>query len=667
MAAAVIAASVAPPGVARAASTNALDPATSVAVTSWGTNRVDLFARGTDGALKHKLYNGRWSAWESLGGAISSAPAAVSWGVGRIDVVARGIDGSVVHRAFLNGAWAPWDAVGSPITITGEPSIASWGPDRLDVVVRGAPGNNVLQVTWTGSGWTPWADLGGIIDASPAAVSWGPNRLDIFAKAGGTVLFHKYWDNGWSGWMPIDSGITSAPAVTSAQAGYLDIYARIGGNRLGHKAWAGSFWTGIEDLGGSLATAPGATDWNYTREFVFGMGTDGGLKQLVWDGVTGWGTWQSMADNPPATPVAPYTPTMAVQVRPVEPALVGGLEYAYVDNIGRIVVGHQPDPANTNSLQWTPISGNEAFSGPLGLIEQTDGKLQVSSQHASGDVWARVQTAKGASTWAPWLDQGGQFASPVVVARQTDDSTVLFARDTAGGLWWLNQSAVGGQYGTWTSLGVTGLVGPPTVVAVQDGLAIFALGAGGTVRTATLFPSGVVSPWTSLGGSGYTGRPAAIVFPGYRIRLFMRTGSGTIVTKMQDATLAWPATWTAVGTQTTAGSPAAVLSPLSGKTEIVVRGTDSNIYSTGETLQGSGTWRPWIPVLLGTDTAATDPTVLSFNDGIGLRWGFVFRNADQQSRLYTVDSSGTAGLTAGGTPPPGAPKFTAYKLPNPPR
>ena len=40
-------------------------------IVSWGPNRLDIFARGTDGAVYHKWWNGnKWGGWESLGGAI---------------------------------------------------------------------------------------------------------------------------------------------------------------------------------------------------------------------------------------------------------------------------------------------------------------------------------------------------------------------------------------------------------------------------------------------------------------------------------------------------------------------------------------------------------------------------------------------------------------------
>jgi Fibronectin type III domain len=76
------------------------------AVSADGT-RLDVFVRGTDGALWHDGINGlngsTWS-WEGLGGdglggPLTSAPSAVSWGPGRLDVVARGSDGALWHLA----------------------------------------------------------------------------------------------------------------------------------------------------------------------------------------------------------------------------------------------------------------------------------------------------------------------------------------------------------------------------------------------------------------------------------------------------------------------------------------------------------------------------------------------------------------------------------------
>ena len=63
-------------------------------VVSWGPNRLDVFAQGTDDALWHRWWDGtRWGGWESLGGSIVGQPEAVCWGPNRIDVFALGPGG----------------------------------------------------------------------------------------------------------------------------------------------------------------------------------------------------------------------------------------------------------------------------------------------------------------------------------------------------------------------------------------------------------------------------------------------------------------------------------------------------------------------------------------------------------------------------------------------
>jgi hypothetical protein len=50
---------------------------------SWGSNRIDVFAVGVDGALWHKWWDGqRWGGFESLGGRVEGTPSAISWGPG---------------------------------------------------------------------------------------------------------------------------------------------------------------------------------------------------------------------------------------------------------------------------------------------------------------------------------------------------------------------------------------------------------------------------------------------------------------------------------------------------------------------------------------------------------------------------------------------------------
>jgi len=61
--------------------------------------RLDVFVRGTDGALWHDGFNGTAWSWEGLGGQLTSAPSAASWAAGRFDVVVRSSSRSLWHIA----------------------------------------------------------------------------------------------------------------------------------------------------------------------------------------------------------------------------------------------------------------------------------------------------------------------------------------------------------------------------------------------------------------------------------------------------------------------------------------------------------------------------------------------------------------------------------------
>jgi hypothetical protein len=82
-----------------------------------------------------------WSAWESLGGLLTSAPAAVSWGAGRIDVFARGEDDGLYCRSF-DGSWTEWEGLGGEgldgsLKSELAPAVSSWAPGRLDLFAIG--------------------------------------------------------------------------------------------------------------------------------------------------------------------------------------------------------------------------------------------------------------------------------------------------------------------------------------------------------------------------------------------------------------------------------------------------------------------------------------------------------------------------------------------------
>ncbi len=238
---------------------------------SWEDGRLDVFARGTDNALWHKWYDGKWNNWESLGGIITSDPSAACWGVGRIDVFARGTDNALWHKWFTGG-WSGWESLGG--TLVGGPDVCSWGAGRLDIFVRGT--DNALWHKWFDGQWSNWESLGGILTSDPSAVCWSNGRIDVFVRGTDNGLWHKWYNGAWSGWESLGGVLTSGPDVSSWGEGRLDVFARGSGNVLMRKAYDKQ-WSEWEIMDGTLLSDPSAVSMARGRISVFTRGKDNAL------------------------------------------------------------------------------------------------------------------------------------------------------------------------------------------------------------------------------------------------------------------------------------------------------------------------------------------------------------------------------------------------------
>ena len=253
--------------------------ASAPAVSSWAAHRLDVFAEGKDGVLKHKWWDGSvWHDWQTLGGTFKGGPAAVSWGPNRIDVFVRGTDDRLGHMWWDGTQWLGWQGLGGPIASA--PAVTSWGPHRLDVFAEGNDGQ-LKHKWWDGSVWHDWQTLGGTFKGAPAAVSWGPNRIDVFVRGTDDHLGHLWWDGSqWKGWEDLGGPITSSPAVASWGANRLDVFATDADGELQHKWWNGSTWSNWDWVGGALQGNPAAVSWGKNRIDVFVRGTDDHLGHL---------------------------------------------------------------------------------------------------------------------------------------------------------------------------------------------------------------------------------------------------------------------------------------------------------------------------------------------------------------------------------------------------
>jgi hypothetical protein len=169
------------------------------------------------------------------------------------------------------------------------PSAVRLLPDRVDLFARGTNGR--LQHTWQVGAltdpWAAWEDLGGITFVeSPSAVSWqNGNRLDVFVKGGDTRLWHKWWTSaqGWTGWENLGGVLTSAPSVIRFDDTRLDVFAKGTSDTLIHRVWqAGTGWSGWEDLGGRFQYGPAAVKTGDRRIDVYATGSTAQLEHIWW-------------------------------------------------------------------------------------------------------------------------------------------------------------------------------------------------------------------------------------------------------------------------------------------------------------------------------------------------------------------------------------------------
>ena len=267
-----------------------LTPSAAPAVCAQDANSLDLFAKGTDGALWWKHWDGTtWSAGTSLGGYLTSDPAAVSRSAGKITVFVRGGSGSLWSKSTTDGGatWSGWNEIGGQLLAGTGPTAYAYG-DRIGWLVTGT--NNALYHMWDdATGRHGWENLGGYLTSSPGATSSGSGAIDVFVRGSNGALWQREYNNGWSGWTAAGGVLApnTGPAVCSWGAGRLDVFVTGTSGVLWH--WSGS-WD--QSLGGYTTSSPAATSPTSGVINVFVRGGSGALWQKSYN--NGWRDWTSI-------------------------------------------------------------------------------------------------------------------------------------------------------------------------------------------------------------------------------------------------------------------------------------------------------------------------------------------------------------------------------------
>jgi hypothetical protein len=253
----------------------------------------DFFAVDTSGTLSHGA-NGNW---DSLGGTCTASPAAVSWNSNyyRLDVFVRGSDGAVWQKYYQNG-WSGWHSLGGQLAAGTGPAVASWSAGRLDVFAEGANGA-LYHKWWNGATWSGWESLGGKLTASPAASSQGTNQIGVFVRGTNGACWYKEWTGtAWSSWESLGGQLApnTGPGVTGNE-----VFVQGTDNQLWWQQFggAGSAWRSLPACPEALsASSPAVVFDSQGHTEVFVSTTSGNLMGCTaWS--SGWEWWS--VGNPP--------------------------------------------------------------------------------------------------------------------------------------------------------------------------------------------------------------------------------------------------------------------------------------------------------------------------------------------------------------------------------
>jgi hypothetical protein len=379
------------------------------AVVANADGRLEIFARGSDGAAWHNWQGSRggaWVGWYSLGGWIAASPTAAINADGRLDVFVLGGGGIVYHNYQVSpgGGWSGWISLGGPVNTT--PNVVRNADGRLELFAQGTDGAgwHARQMI-PGDYWSGWDSFGGWIAGSPAAIQNTDGRLEIFALGGGNTVFHNW-------------------------------QASPGGN-----------WVGWNSLGGSVASNPTAQVNNDGRLEVFAQGTDGAGWHIYQLSVGGaWSSWASFGGGIIGSPSVGLDGDGSVEI-----FALGGGNLIY------------------NNVQFSGWPGWNYLGGLLtntpSVSPNFDGRLEIFATGMDGTMWHNWQLSAGyTSSWSGWSpisqpsDTGtlnGAYASALITDDENDANYAAANTRCPRQPPWLSAS-IAWPCGARVNIGITG-------------------------------------------------------------------------------------------------------------------------------------------------------------------------------------------------------------------
>lgn len=280
-------------------------------VVPWAPNTHAIVGVSGTGSLLYRNWNGDGNAWDPVDsfreftGTLTGRPAAVGFGRNRINIYARGTDGIIVAKWWDGGTWSNgWTPLGGT-TMQSDPAAVAFQGRKIAVAAIG-PSNRMYVKLWDGGSWAPvsgWTDMGGDFSYAPALVAWGGTKLNLFAvnRSNGhlwTMHFNgKSWDPNW---YDLGGSLASKPVAVARRAKEFSVFAVGTDGKMKVKWFDGANWgpdaSTMTDLGGSFAGAPAAATWRGNHVSVMGISSSGVISYKWTAGgpwfpsPTGWDT-----------------------------------------------------------------------------------------------------------------------------------------------------------------------------------------------------------------------------------------------------------------------------------------------------------------------------------------------------------------------------------------
>ncbi|MBW4717326.1 tachylectin-related carbohydrate-binding protein [Saccharothrix obliqua] len=290
----------------------------------------------------------------------------------------------------------------------------------------------------------------------------------------------------------------------------------------------------------------------------------------------------------------------------------GKVSWFYVNSSGGLTVATQRYVGDYTFLEYNTFAEYHKFTGQPGAGLRQDGRFEVlANSYDDASFRGKTQQVKNGVWGTALTNQEGWMRSDPVLVRESDDTLSQYAVDDAGALWRRAQVAQNGPYSGWLKVVASGVTTDFTAVRNGTNVDLVARFTDNSVNTARV-TNGVVGTWRTV-GTDTTDRPAAVAHPNGDLQVFARRGNGVVHTQRESAGT-FPGTWTALGSLTTRGSPAAVVRG-NGLVELAARGTDNYVYQASQLAPsaGFGAWS-----VRYFEETATDPTgtVLASGDPI---------------------------------------------------